>query len=425
MTTPTAGFGVRTVLAHGGEPVPYALPSRTVPDPLVASRLAEAEGTVGGGLGATWDGGRGVLTFVSRPQGPRRSVTAGSAGDVAGALEVARRDGLAALEVSVSGDLGGPAARWAGGDPSLAPRLSGHRIDVPAGEPLAVDLVLVGRGVVRAGAVPELQAFAARVGIGVLNTYTAKGVFRWDSPYHFGTGCLQERDLALAGVGPDASVLAVGVDADECVPALLRAAGLGGTEGFASIAPWELAVADVRPARGGELKPPPLYSSIFDIAQPLYALTGAPLNPARAAADIAEVLPEGGAVCTEPGLAGWWVGRTLPTRRLGSARVPAAGLPGTAVAGALLGALDGQPRVAVVAGALGDADLGLLEWARGAGLDVTVVVWTPDGPARDAEQHREALAAAIAEPGVTVLPVAVDPAATDRLVEAAGPLVAW
>jgi thiamine pyrophosphate-dependent acetolactate synthase large subunit-like protein len=287
-----------------------------------------------------------------------------------------------------------------------------------------VDLVLAGRGVVRAGRVADLQAFADRVGIGVLNTYTAKGVFKWDSPYHFGTGCLQERDLALAGVREGARVLVVGVDEDECAPALLRAAGVDASS-LVAIEVSELPSAQVRSAAGTELKPPPLYYAIFDIAQPLYRLTDSPLNPARAAADIAEVLPDGSAVCVEPGLPGLWVGRTLPTRYLGSARVPAAGRPGTAVAGALLGALEGTRRVAIVAEALSEPDERLLEWARAAGLNVTVIVWTLDAPARNAEEHRAALAEALAAPGVTVLPVAVDLAATQLLVDAAGPLVAW
>jgi hypothetical protein len=192
------------------------------------------------------------------------------------------------------------------------------------------------------------------------------------------------------------------------------------------IEPSELPTAQVRrSAVGTELTPPPLYYALFDIAQPLYRLTDAPLNPARAAADVAEVLPDGSAVCVEPGLPGLWVGRTLPTRYLGSARVPAAGRSGTAVAGALLGALGGAPRVAIVADALGEDDEQLLEWARSAGLNVTVIVWTLDAPARDATAHRAALTEALGSPGVTVLPVAVDLAATQLLIDAAGPLVAW
>lgn len=409
------------VFSWSTTPPPYGLPGVPVPDAQVGALLAEAEGTVGSGLGTTWDGS--TLSFVSRP-GAREHDETQSPKDLQRALTAARDKGVAGLEVRVTQDAASAVALLFE-DPSLAPRLATRPLDVAGGESLDVDLVLAGRGVVRAGRVADLQAFADRVGIGVLNTYTAKGVFKWDSPYHFGTGCLQERDLALAGVREGARVLTVGVDEDECAPALLQAAGVDASS-LVGIEVTELPVAQVRrSAAGTELTPPPLYYAIFDIAQPLYKLIESPLNPARAAADIAEVLPDGSAVCVEPGLPGLWVGRTLPTRYLGSARVPAAGRPGTAVAGALLGALDGARRVAIVADALGAEDERLLEWARSAGLNVTVIVWTLDAPARDAQEHRAALATALATPGVTVLPVAVDLTATQLLIDAAGPLVAW
>ena len=59
--------------------------------------------------------------------------------------------------------------------------------------------ILVGPGVVRAGAVAGLHAFADAVGCGVVNTWGAKGVFVWDDPRHFGTAGLQARDFELAG----------------------------------------------------------------------------------------------------------------------------------------------------------------------------------------------------------------------------------
>jgi hypothetical protein len=408
------------VFSWSTTPPPYGLPAVPVPDAQVGALLAEAEGVVGSGLGMTWDGS--TLSFVSRP-GSRERAAASSPDDLQHALTAARDKGAAGVEVEVAG--GDSTVALPFDDPSIAPRLATRPLDVAGGESLDVDLVLAGRGVVRAGRVAELQGFADRVGIGVLNTYTAKGVFKWDSPYHFGTGCLQERDLALAGVRAGARVLTVGVDADECAPDLLRAAGVDASS-LVGIEVSELPTAQVRRAAAGtDLTPPPLYYAIFDIAQPLYKLTESPLNPGRAAADIAEVLPDGSAVCVEPGLPGLWVGRTLPTRYLGSARVPAAGRSGTAVAGALLGALSGAPRVAIVADALGEDDERLLDWARSAGLNVTVIVWTLDAPARNAEEHRAVLASALAKPGVNVLPVAVDLAATQLLIDAAGPLVAW
>ena len=65
----------------------------------------------------------------------------------------------------------------------------------------ALDIVaVVGPGVVRAAAVDGLSDMARKGGIGIVNTWGAKGVERWDSPFHFGTAGLQERDFELAGL---------------------------------------------------------------------------------------------------------------------------------------------------------------------------------------------------------------------------------
>ena len=80
----------------------------------------------------------------------------------------------------------------------------------------ALDIVVVvGPGVVRAGAVDALGELARKAGIGVLNTWGAKGVERWDSPFHFGTIGLQARDFELAGLGTRDVVLTSGLDPDE------------------------------------------------------------------------------------------------------------------------------------------------------------------------------------------------------------------
>ncbi len=314
-------------------------------------------------------------------------------------------------------------------------------IDGPGGTPLTVqplaldetfvaDFVLAGGAVVREGHAAELATFAERTGLGVLNAFTAKGIFRWDSPYHLGTGCLQERDLALAGARPDAAVLVVGVDTDECPAALLRGAGIEeSAPGWRSVTPSELlAVAPrVRPSWGSPPTPPPqpeLFQVLWDIAQPLYKLEGAPLNPARAAADVAGVLGADGIVCAEPGPAGWWIGRTVPTTRLGSVAIPAAAHAGAAVARAFLIASGGGSALAVV-DSLGPAAAALIERAREQGLSFVVEIWGAAGSLADAADHRERAAAALAAPGVTVLEVPIDYAPTAALIDAAGPLVAW
>jgi hypothetical protein len=315
-------------------------------------------------------------------------------------------------------------------------------IDGPGGTPLPVrplgadetfvaDFVLAGGAVIREGRAGDLATFAAHTGLGVLNAFTAKGIFRWDSPYHLGTGCLQERDLALAGARPDAAVLVVGVDTDECPPALLRGAGIqASAPGWRSVTPSGLlsAAGRVSPSWGAPPQPPPqpeLFHVLWDIAQPLYKLEKAPLNPARAASDVAGVLGADGVVCAEPGAAGWWIGRTVPTTRLGSVAIPAAGRAGAAVARAFLIASKGGTALAVVDKALSPAAMAVIERARERGLSFVVEVWGSGGDLADAEDHRQRATAALAAPGVTVLEVPIDYAPTAALIDAAGPLVAW
>ncbi len=314
---------------------------------------------------------------------------------------------------------------------STAPRRQLDVLPLRDGEPFVADLVLAGAGVVRSGRVADLAAFAEATGLGVLNAFTAKGLFRWDSPYHLGTGCLQERDLELAGAGAGSSVLVVGVDVDECRPRLLTAAGHGPRpEGWRSISPTDLSTAAgrVRASWGGPPgKPPlpPLFQVLWDIAQPLYKLDDGPLNPARAAQDVVAALGPDGVVCAEPGRGGWWIGRAAPTTRLGSIAIPAAAGPGAAVARALLIARGGSPALAVVEGPLSEPAAALIEFGREQGLSFVVEVWGEAGTVVDAEAHRTQAAAALATPGVTVIEVPVDWSATERLVAAAGPLAAW
>ncbi|MCK9926345.1 thiamine pyrophosphate-binding protein [Frankia sp. Mgl5] len=426
------------------------------PDLASARLVAEAEGTMGGGLGAVLD--RDVLTLASRPvpAARREPVPAGAPAELETLVRDARRRGRGTLSVRLGFDPAAPAVAngadgsvtpaTAGRDPSLAALLATFDGDTAPPAPGAgrfdVDLVLAGRGVVRAGAQDALRSFAEATGLGVLNTFTAKGLFRWDSPFHLGTGCLQERDLDLAlagagagvgagagaGAGPTGLVAAVGVDADECPEALLRAAGVRPEQllhlGLDDLVRGAVGVRS-RTAVGGAR--PRLYRELAAVVQPLYGREDAPLNPARAAADVAAVLPGEAAVWTEPGRAAMWLARALPTTRLGSARVPAAGSAGVAVAGALGAVLrTGGVGVAVVDTPPRDgAVAALVEWASRLAGTLVVEVWGDGGAPRSAAQHRDHLAAALARPGVHVIEVPVDFAPTAALVDVCGPLVAW
>lgn len=427
-----ARHGVRHV--HG-RPFPGSAGSvgLTV-DPAPAALLAEADGTVGPGIGATWDGE--VLTLLSRHPAEARDAAGRDPVLVGGIAEFdeivadAASRGSGSVAVRIDFDPGaltkdGTAPRRA--DPSLAPRVRGR--EVPEGERLDVDILLAGAGVVRAGMVGELARLAEDSHLGVLNTFTAKGMFAWDSPYHLGTAFLQERDLELAGIGPDTRILMIGIDADECPEALLDRAGvrIGPDAPVWSVPATELPglVGRVGSVHGRPPEPGELYRVLAGIVQPMYQLDTVPFAPPRAAVELLRSLPDDGTIAVEPGIAGMWIARAIPTTRLGSVRVPAAGRPGSAVAAAINLGLAGRPALAIVEAPLSPASQELMDLARGRGLSLVVAEWGLDGDYRAAEDYSKAVAAALALGGVHLIRVPVDPAATAVLTKAAGPLVAW
>ena len=424
-----ARLGVRHVF---GDPMPGA-DDPGVRDPGLALLLAEADGATGSGLGACFDGT--VLTLTSRPGATPERVRVPSAPALVDALVHAHEHGVGAVAFALGFDpaeststVTTPTVR----DPSIAPRLPAPDLSTSGG-PFTFDMILAGSGVIRAGAVEALRDLAGATGLGVLNVFTAKGLFRWDSPYHLGSAGLQLHDFAYAGLGPDRPILAVGVGADECPDAILRDAGIApdGVWPLTRVPADRLGdlgtLGDV--IRAAHVGPPvvgDLYTRLSGVVQPLYLLDGAPLNPARAAADLAESLPEGGVVTLEPGTAGWWVARALPTTQLGSVRVPATGRPGLSVAAAVVAAIEGRRAVAVVEAPVGAETRALGELARALGIDLVVAVWGDDGAVASSANHREQLLAAFAQPGVTEVAVPVDfRAAIEQIVDAAGPLAAW
>jgi thiamine pyrophosphate-dependent acetolactate synthase large subunit-like protein len=280
-------------------------------------------------------------------------------------------------------------------------------------------VVLAGPGVVQAGCVEGLRAFAAAGELGVANTWGAKGVFPWDSPHHLGTCGLQARDFELLGFGGYDAIVATGIDPDES-PYERFALGP-----VIELAPAELeaAAADIEPRRG-TVPPNDLYPRLSAIAQPGYVDERVPLHPARAVADVRAVLPSGGLVIADPGLAGLWVARTFPTTELGSVAVPARRKPGVAATLAVDAARTGRAAIAVTTAPVDDATIAELERARAEGLPVVLEVWG-DGHLDDVSAHRAALEDALAVGTTTSLPVPVDLGLTELLVEAAGPVVAW
>jgi thiamine pyrophosphate-dependent acetolactate synthase large subunit-like protein len=284
--------------------------------------------------------------------------------------------------------------------------------------------VLAGPGVIDAGAIDGLRAFATAGGLGVANTWGAKGVFAWDSPHHLGTCGLQAHDFELLGFADADLIIATGVDGDESP-----------TERFALapvevIAPTDLALVAGEYVAVRELLHNNLYARLAAVAQPGYVDEKVPVHPARAVADLGAVLPPGGLVTADPGPAGLWVARTFPTPPLdpGAPRrviVPARRAPGIATTLASDAARAGRVAIAVTTSPLDSATEAALEDARRQQTPFVLVVWSARGDLERAADHRQVLAAALAEPGPTVVEVPVALEDTRLLVQAAGEVVAW
>jgi thiamine pyrophosphate-dependent acetolactate synthase large subunit-like protein len=271
--------------------------------------------------------------------------------------------------------------------------------------------------------VDALRDLAAVAGLGVVNTWGAKGVFDWRSDHHLGTAGLQERDFELCGFADVDLIIGVGIDAAESSKdrwALATSHELD---------PWQLrALAADPPVR--DLKPvgrTELFGLLAAVVQPLYRSDIVPLSPGRVVADLAAAVAEGGFVAADPGPAGLWVARAFPTSELGSVLVPATRAEGVATAAALVAKLR-QPdrRVAAVTTApLDDTTRALVGEAERLGAGVVVEAWGEEGDIGTVDEHADALARGLASERPTVLRVPVEWSHTDRLVDVAGPVVVW
>ena len=283
--------------------------------------------------------------------------------------------------------------------------------------------VLAGPGVVTAGGVPGLHAFATAGSLGVLNTWGAKGVFDWRSRHHLATAGLQARDFELAGFGDADLIVATGVDSREA-PADL----------------WQLAtVVDVPPASLSQLaecwhrppsaiEVPPLRAGLAGATQAGWARDTAPLAPSRVTLNYTRALGAGGLVAADPGTAGYWVARTFSTTELGSVQVPAdPDATGFAVACAVVSRLRRplRPVLAVVDGPLADRGRAVLETAAALGVAVPVEVWTEEGDALDADAHLTRLLESTMLEKSTVVTLATDRSQIEEMIAVAGPIVAW
>jgi thiamine pyrophosphate-dependent acetolactate synthase large subunit-like protein len=289
-------------------------------------------------------------------------------------------------------------------------------------------VVLAGPGVVDSSMVDGLRAFARDGNLGVANTWGAKGVFAWDSPHHLGTCGLQARDFELLGWAAADAIVATGIDVDESPRERFALAPV------IEIAPGDLAASAGTIVSTGKPLHNQLYSRLAAVAQPGYVDDKVPLHPARAVADLGAMLPAGGLVAADPGVAGLWVARTFPTPALapGEPRrvvVPATREAGIAASLAGAAASIGRRAIAVTTAPVDEATRRAIDEGSDRGIAFVVVVWGELGNVRAAGDHRALLARALDDAQASRAPVVVDvPVALDDtalLVDAAGEVVAW
>ena len=280
--------------------------------------------------------------------------------------------------------------------------------------------IIAGPGVLRTDAVEDLRAFAARTGWGVVNTFGAKGVLAWDDPLHMGTAGLQADDFRLAGLVDTLFAVTVGIDPREVPPHDI------GTTQQIVLHPRHLAsAADDWPEPASLPERPTLYGALAAVIGPGYDRDEVPLHPARAVRDLGVALGADALIVADPGPAGLWVARAVPTEVPGQVLVPATRADGIAAAIALIAGLDGRTAVAVTTDPLDPTTEHLLELARQLEVPLTVETWGADVACDGPHERVASLMETTARPGADVLGVPVDLAATSELIDVAGPVTAW
>ncbi len=167
-----------------------------------------------------------------------------------------------------------------------------------------------------------LRALAEKIGTAAVNTWGAKGAFRWDDPFHGGTAGLQERDFELAGLADVDLLVTCGLDSDE----VTRTPWAGRAEVVDIAVPDLNAFAASWTQPPGKPTRPRLYTELAAVLQPMYR---DPASPAARLQAINDALPADGVVFAPPGLLGFWVARTWATTVPGSVVVPASTEPGS------------------------------------------------------------------------------------------------
>ncbi len=258
-------------------------------------------------------------------------------------------------------------------------------------------VIIAGAELIHAGMAAALRDVVDRTDTGVFNSWAAKGLFPWDHPAHLGTIGLQADDIALCELSTFDDVVLCGVSNDELARAALTAAHVQ----WRDVAPSELA-AHTFPVRATPTQRPALFDAIAAVCSPMYADDALPASPARAAADMSRELPTGGVVCGDADRCGFWLGRTFPTRQLGSVVLPTKVTPGFAATQAAMARRSGRFAVAIVDG-LDTATQSVMSHVN----ELVIEVWSDDGPRRSSHERLEQLRAAHERGGVQVVELGV------------------
>ncbi len=420
----TAGELLARWLARQGIDAVYGRPLAgvtvtEVDDPDVASKLAAAHRRVNDAPAAVHTGGGRLLVAGPAPSSPEHTVT-----DPRDLLEMDLSASEGPLLLHLDLDLAGPAPdaippapvpveEWREPDPR----------DLEVAATARSPVVLAGPDVIRHRAVPGLYALATGAGLGVLNTWGAKGVLDWRSRHHWATVGLQARDFELGGLTDADLIVATGLDADE-----------------APAERWQLAPSIVAHPRSlgplaerwcrprADLLVPPLRAGLAAVTQEGWSAEAAPLAPTRATLDYALSLGPGGLVAADAGVAGYWVARTVATTEPGAVHVPArADAAGFGPACALVARLRRPSRrvLALVDGPVAEPVHAVLEAADHLGVGLPVEVWDPSGPALAYGHHLDRLARLVVAERPRPLSLATDPSQLGRMIDVAGPVVAW
>jgi hypothetical protein len=396
---------------------------------LAAPLFAAAHQRVHGARAAAHRGD-GVFWLPGLDHEPCHTIEADSAEALVAALPALSSSGEVELRITLESD-----QPVQGSVPPVSVRPVPARDDnwiEPADETVAAAaaaaalVVLAGPGVIRDGAVPGLHDLAVAAGVGVLNTWGAKGVFDWRSRHHLATVGLQADDFVLSELDRADLIIATGLDPAESPDDRWRLAPA------LTIAPGGLAPLAERcgSIRRQPLTMPPLRARLAEVTQRGWRVAASPLPPSRATMHYAECVAAGALVAADAGDAGFWVARTLGTTRLGAVIVPPTALRGFAAACVAVSLLrrPGRPALAVIDRADAEATALVVDAAAALRVGVPVEAWDPDGDRLDADAHRERLRRLVLSgvpAGVAPCTLATDPHQLSEMIGAAGPIVAW